>query len=187
MIGLDSIKAEGTVAQPKDTTDLSESALLHALLDRGVGIGNAQAAPALPSIVIGELLALLDEGTRPLIRLGDSAITEVLEARSCVHLEAHHIGEQVALMYEGGDPHRPVIIGVMHDRVVRGERAAPDTPNVQAEAGRLVVCATERLVLRCGQASITLTAAGKVLIQGSHVSSRATGLNRIWGGAVEIN
>jgi len=45
----------------------------------------------------------------------------------------------------------------------------------------------DQLVLRCGRASITLTAAGKVLIEGAYVSSRSTGVNRIKGGSVQIN
>ena len=40
---------------------------------------------------------------------------------------------------------------------------------------------------RSPEASITLTRAGKVLIQGSYVSSRSTGVNRIKGGSVQLN
>jgi hypothetical protein len=42
-------------------------------------------------------------------------------------------------------------------------------------------------VLRCGQASVTLTKAGKVLIRGTYVSSRSSGVNRIKGGSVQLN
>ena len=52
---------------------------------------------------------------------------------------------------------------------------------------RLVVAAKEQLVLRCGKAKITLTQAGKVLIEGTYVSTRATGVNRVKGGVVQIN
>ena len=45
----------------------------------------------------------------------------------------------------------------------------------------------EQLVLRCGKASITLTKAGKVLIDGSHVLSRSSGVNRVKGGSVQLN
>ena len=41
--------------------------------------------------------------------------------------------------------------------------------------------------MRCGEASITLTRAGKVLIRGAYVLSRSSGANRIKGAAVEIN
>ena len=44
-----------------------------------------------------------------------------------------------------------------------------------------------QIVLRCGEASITLTRAGKVLIRGAYVLSRSSGTNRIQGGSVEIN
>jgi hypothetical protein len=42
-------------------------------------------------------------------------------------------------------------------------------------------------VFRFGQASITLTRAGKVLIRGAYLLSRSSGVNLITGGSVEIN
>ncbi len=58
---------------------------------------------------------------------------------------------------------------------------------MDADGQRMVVSAKEQLVLRCGQASITLTKAGKVLIDGTHVLSRASGVNRVKGGSVQLN
>ena len=52
---------------------------------------------------------------------------------------------------------------------------------------RLVFTAEREIVLRCGNASITLTRAGKVLITGEYVLTRARGVNRIRGGSVQIN
>ena len=161
-----------------------EANLLESLLARSLLAPPAEAPPAaaLPSMAVGELLALVD-GERPVIKHGEGASQEACEARCCVDLDAHDIGCQVALMYEQGDCRRPVVIGVMRGSV----QAATPPFEVQADGGRLVVSAKERLVLRCGKASITLTAAGKILVEGSYVSSRATGVNRIWGGSVEIN
>ncbi len=51
----------------------------------------------------------------------------------------------------------------------------------------MIVNAKEQLVLRCGKASITLTRAGKILIKGSYVLSRSSGVNRIKGGSVQLN
>jgi len=42
-------------------------------------------------------------------------------------------------------------------------------------------------VLRCGDASITLTRAGKVVIQGNYILSRSSGYNKIKGAAIDIN
>jgi hypothetical protein len=67
------------------------------------------------------------------------------------------------------------------------EVPAPAQVEVDADGERLLVSARTQMVLRCGKASITLTRAGKVLIQGSYVLSRSTGVNRLRGGAVQIN
>jgi hypothetical protein len=42
-------------------------------------------------------------------------------------------------------------------------------------------------VLKCGNASITLTKAGKILVEGTYVSNRSSGVMRIKGGSVQIN
>jgi hypothetical protein len=51
----------------------------------------------------------------------------------------------------------------------------------------VTVTAGSQLVLRCGKASITLTAAGKVLIEGAYVSSRSSGALRLKGGSIQLN
>ena len=42
-------------------------------------------------------------------------------------------------------------------------------------------------MLRCGKASITLTKAGKVLIEGTYLLNRSSGVNRIKGGSAPIS
>jgi hypothetical protein len=63
----------------------------------------------------------------------------------------------------------------------------PGQVEVDADGERMIVSAKEQLVLRCGKASITLTKAGKVLIKGSYLLSRSSGVNRIKGGSVQLN
>ncbi len=84
-------------------------------------------------------------------------------------------------MFERGDPHRPIIMGLLQPPSAR--------PAVQAETDgeKLVFSADKEIVLRCGEASITLTRAGKVLIRGAYLLSRSSGVNRIKGGSVQIN
>ena len=62
-------------------------------------------------------------------------------------------------------------------------------PIVQAtlDGEQLVLTAQNEIVLRCGKASLTLTRAGKVLIRGTYLLSRSSGVNRIKGGSVQIN
>jgi hypothetical protein len=59
--------------------------------------------------------------------------------------------------------------------------------DVASDGKRMLLSAQEEITLRCGQASITLTKAGKVLLSGDYVLSRSRGVNRIKGGSVQIN
>jgi hypothetical protein len=104
------------------------------------------------------------------------------QARTVVDLHAAHIGSLVAVMFEAGDPDSRSSWECSAE-----ERSEPDTMSVETDGERLIVCAERQLVLRCGKACITLTQAGKVLIEGTYVSSRSSGVNRIKGGAVQIN
>lgn len=47
--------------------------------------------------------------------------------------------------------------------------------------------AAEKIELRCGKSSLSMDKDGKVVIKGSQLTSRASGLNRVKGAAVKIN
>ncbi|MBK5914543.1 hypothetical protein CCR84_09480 [Rhodocyclus purpureus] len=138
-------------------------------------------------VLIGELLALADEGRTPLVIYPGQPGTAALAARSVVDLHGAHIGKSMLLMFEGGDPSRPIVIGVLREGEGWPLPERPGQVEVDVDGERMLVSAKEQLVLRCGKASVTLTKAGKVLIQGSYVSSRSTGVNRIKGGSVQLN
>ena len=135
----------------------------------------------------GELVALADDGCTPLVVFPAQPGAAAVRARSVVDLHGAHIGRQVLLMFEAADPNRPIVIGVLRGGDAAPPPGLPPQVDVDADGHRLVVSANQQLVLRCGKASITLTKAGKVLIQGSYVSSRSSGVNRIAGGAVQLN
>jgi len=104
-----------------------------------------------------------------------------------VDLHGPHMGQGVVLMFEGGDVHQPIVMGVLRGQAGWPLAEPPATVDVDADGERMIVSAKEQLVLRCGKASITLTKAGKVLIDGSYVSSRSSGVNRVKGGSVQLN
>jgi hypothetical protein len=140
----------------------------------------------LPEVVVGELVAIADDGSVPLVTYPGQPGSAALRARSVLDLHAAHVGQGVVLSFERGDALLPIVMGVLR----QARHAAPavaGTVEVDADGQRMLVGAKEQLVLQCGQASITLTKAGKVLIQGSYVSSRSSGVNRIKGGSVQLN
>jgi Domain of unknown function (DUF6484) len=134
----------------------------------------------------GVLIGFREGGVTPLVLFPGQPGTAAIPARSTVDLHGAHIGRSVVLMFDAGDPLRPIVMGC-----IKGESTAlaeqPGRVEVDADGERLVISAREQLVLRCGKASITLTQSGKVLIQGAYVSSRSTGVNRVRGGSVQIN
>jgi hypothetical protein len=145
-------------------------------------------APAkrIDGVLVGQIVGFA-ELRAPLVVFPGQPGSAALPARAIVDLHAEHVGREVVLMFEGGDPQCPIVMGW-----VRGESAwpLPERPGnveVEADGERLVVTAKEQLVLRCGKASITLTKGGKVVIQGTYLSSRSSGVNRILGGSVQLN
>lgn len=144
------------------------------------------AAQPLPGVVIGELVAISDSGRTPLIVYPGQAGTAALRARAVLDLHGDHVGKPVVLSFEGGDPSLPIIMGVVLTEASNPIDAAGHV-EVDANGERMIVSAKEQLILRCGKASITLTKAGKVIIEGSYIVSRATGTHRIQGGSVQLN
>jgi hypothetical protein len=176
-------ESAGTRARPGETdTDALES-LLDA--DR---TGNRPAARArIDGTVVGTLVALAENGAAPLVTYAGQPGTAALRARATLDLHGSHVGRAAVLLFEDGDPGRPIVVGCLREA---DGRAAPDAPGqveVDADGERMIVSAKQQLVLRCGKASITLTKAGKVLIQGAYVSNRSSGVLRLKGGSVQIN
>jgi hypothetical protein len=138
-------------------------------------------------VVIGELIAVKDEGRTPLILFPGQHGSAALAARTVVDLHGHHIGSKVVLMFEGADLNKPIVMGVLREDDGWPLAERPGQVEVDADGERLLVSEKEQLVLRCGKASITLTKAGKVLIEGSYLLSRSSGVNRIKGGSIQLN
>jgi hypothetical protein len=148
----------------------------------------ARKARRTQGVVVGRFAGWDDSGTPLVILPGRHAVP----ARSVVALDKSQIDQDVVLQFENADPNKPIVMGFLQPT------APPPTPDhpgqppartvrVQVDGERLVFTGEKEIVLRCGEASITLTRAGKVLIRGEYVLSRASGLNRIKGGVVHIN
>jgi hypothetical protein len=135
--------------------------------------------------VVGRLVGLLNHSI-PLVTFPGQRGNAALAARSTVDLRSEHIGSELILLFEANDPARPLIVGRLQGGTCPLEQS-PAHVLVDADDARLTITAADQLVLRCGKASITLTRAGKILIDGTYVSSHASGIQRIKGAAVQIN
>jgi hypothetical protein len=160
---------------------------LQRLLEQPVESKRPGPAPdKIDGVRVGTLIGFI-QGDQPLVTYDAPTGVRALIARTAENLQPDHIGQRVVLVFENGDPEAPIVTGRLRSasELTTGERL----PQIEADADghRLTVTVREQLVLRCGKASITLTAAGKILIHGEYVSARSSGAMRIRGGSVQIN
>jgi hypothetical protein len=167
----------------QEAVDASDSDLLRPLLQAPA----PRASVAPQGLIVGELIAMTDDGRAPLVLYPGQPGSAPITARTVVDLHGAQIGRPVALLFENADPLKPIVMGVLREGAEWPLPERPAQVEVDADGNRLVIEAREQLVLRCGKASITLTKSGKVLIQGAYVSSRSTGVNRVKGGSVQLN
>jgi hypothetical protein len=160
----------------------------------GLGAGTADAANSQPEIarsmpgaVIGVLIGFQHGGKTPLVIFPGQPSGAAVPAGTARILAGSDLGREVVLVFEGADARRPIVVGLMERESRSQPAAATGQTELEADGENLVVTAGRQLVLRCGKASITLTKAGKVLIQGAYVSNRSSGVLRLKGGSVQIN
>ena len=165
-------------------------------------------------VIIGELVGLDNIG-RPEVIFGDLKKAQALTAMTTQEVKQQHVGRQVALLFANGEASQPVIVGLIHNPLADildnfaldqagSEQDSPfpevdneyepvnafaaDSENeVTVDGKRVTIEGAEEITLKCGKASITLTKAGKILIRGTYLSNRSSGVNRILGGSVQIN
>jgi hypothetical protein len=171
--------AELAAAPADQGTSGKEPETAPSLLELILAGGPPPLAARIDGVVIGHIADVDPSGAVSVTFAGAPA--PGFPARSTAMILKEDEGREVALMFEQGDPRRPIVLGKM----VSPLAAAP--PEAAADGRRVEINAEEELVLRCGESSITLTRAGKIILHGAYVLSRSTGVNRIQGGSVEIN
>lgn len=124
-------------------------------------------------------LAGIDPEGRPLVRPdGEKDVHETaiigVELDDDALARAAAEGRRV-LLIRAAEESPPVVVALLRDRITA------------VRAGRLQVAAPEELVFRCGKASITLKANGRVTIRGTHIVSASSGPNKVKGASVALN
>ena len=118
----------------------------------------------------GQFMVMLSDARNP------------VQALSTVGLAQSEAGAKVVVAFEKANARAPIIIG-------RLQAGAPPAAAaiLKVDGERVVLQAEQQIELRCGEASLVLTRAGKVLIRGNYVLSRSRGANKIKGAFVGIN
>ncbi|PRQ05889.1 hypothetical protein ENSA5_00400 [Enhygromyxa salina] len=145
-------------------------------------IGRVRRGPELATIV-----AIVDH--QPRVRLHDGE--QLLVALSLVPIGPSEFGRDVALEFIAGDPTRPLILGLVESPTPSSptdEPAEPAEPvELEVDGHRVIVHARQELSIRCGKASITLDANGRVVIKAVQILTQASGSHRIRVSSIQLN
>jgi len=112
---------------------------------------------------------------------------EAIAAISTQKITEQDLGREVALSFVEGNPALPVILGLVQLIETEEQTKSENDIDVHLDGRKLTMTADKEIVLKCGEASITLTRAGKIIVKGAYLSNHSTGVNRIKGGSVQIN
>lgn len=141
--------------------------------------------PHVPHATVGILIGF-DGNDRPLVAFSNNAQSTAIPAFCTVPLSRENAGSKVALIFADGNIEQPMIIGLVKDSIK--ERPSRSLAHILVdEDDSLTLTAKRQITLQCGDASITLTKDGKILLRGTYISSRASGMQTIKGGSVQIN
>ena len=73
------------------------------------------------------------------------------------------------------------------ERALEPQQAPGEPMEAHVDGKRVVLEAADEIVLKCGEASITLRRNGKLILKGTYIETHSKGVNRIKGGSVQIN
>ena len=159
----------------KNTKQASISAL-------PVGENKSHIAPHRASVVLGRIVALTPDNG-PMVQFEDNPEGVARLALHSIEIKAEHVGRQVTLQFVDGDETQPVIAGILWD----GQASTSTTVDVSVDNDRMTLSAKQEIVLKCGKASITLKKNGTIVLRGTNLESRASGVNKLRGRAIQIN
>lgn len=148
------------------------------------GLGERQISCLHP---VRGVLAGFSKRGEPLVDFPGNLPGQPVAAGSVVKLAPKDASREVLLTFEEGDPNRPMVIGLIQAPLPTSEIQLISPIELRVDGERIEVTAAKEIVLACGHASITLTRAGKILIRGTYLLSRSSGVHRIKGGSVQIN
>ena len=140
----------------------------------------------LPNVTSGKIVGFGEQRNPQVEFRNKSGKVVIAYAATVVDPASLKVDDRVVLSFDGGDVQSPIVMGVLCNLEVADAKPTDDFC-VTVDGERVSIEASREIQLKCGDASITLTKAGKILIRGAYVLSRSSGVNRVKGGVVHIN
>lgn len=153
-------------------------------------VSNGESLTTAPAVLF---VADVPGNGRATLRRPDGTKIEARMAASLAQYQAENlVGRDVLVVFENNDADLPIAIELIHSPggfadALTKDRDKDMPVEARVDGKRVTITAEEKLELRCGKASITIDAKGKITIRGAHLYNRATGPIRIKGGHVDIN
>jgi len=111
------------------------------------------------------------------------------------------------LLFENGDASKPIIIDIVgacaddlsavpapilankatYNQQYDQQSASDELQDVNIDGKHISFTAKEQISFKCGNATITLTRSGKIMLKGAYVLNRSSGSLRLKGASVQIN
>lgn len=145
------------------------------------------------TVEVGLISGLNPEGC-PLVTLAESIDSSPLVALSQVEITSSDIHKECTLAFVGGDPMRPLILGLLQtpklttesEETEIAEMHPDDFLDIDSEEA-VVIRSDQSIILQTGKSRIELYPDGHINLQGVYINSQAYGPNRIKGGSVKLN
>ncbi|WP_348945262.1 hypothetical protein ABHF33_01230 [Chitinibacter sp. FCG-7] len=191
-----------------EPTDSTEPSPLHALLQQPASTTRLLPAGA-QGVALGIFAGYTPEGL-PLIGLPDLTPSPIT-AMTLSDLRDLPLGSTLAIAFAGPPPQHALILGPIlnparpeeepaglapaapiatdaeADAETDAEADAEDNPDIIADGRHIELEAFDTLELRCGKASLLMSADGRITLRGTYITSQASATQRILGGSVSIN
>lgn len=186
----------------KKTTDLTQDTELSSIVELETTLGSVTATQVTVGVLTG-----FDHG-HPLVDYDANRHQKSVVAATTTALTIEHIGREVALLFTD----KPLVIGVIHHPFAdvfetlpeqSSERSkepstmppeasmqsiqSPPSSISEDDQGNLHIQAANSVTITCGESSLVLRRDGKILLRGRYLLSRATDVNRILGGSIQMN
>ncbi len=140
----------------------------------------------------GHLTGIDDEGRllfRPEGSMGDPiAVAIGMPVADGTLVKAARQQSRAMVIRTGDTPARWVLVGLVRERLsTQAVTARPGQLEVAMDGETLRLTAERDIVLKCGEASLTLRKDGKIVLSGTNVLTASRGPNRIKGASIALN